>query len=77
VEVAPTVMWLGLALINCFAVLVLFAPIPVVGALPALIGLTIIPWWTGLIAIFVYALIRSFFAKSEPQADGPPQPVFV
>ena len=68
VEVGPTVLWLGLALINAFAILVLFAPIPVIGAFPKLIGLTVIPWWIGLIVLIVYAIVRSFFLASDPES---------
>jgi hypothetical protein len=70
VEVGPTIMWLGLALINAFAILVLFAPIPGLGALPKLIGLTIIPWWIGLIVLFAYAIVRSFFLASDPDSQA-------
>jgi hypothetical protein len=70
VEVGPTILWLGMALINAFGVAVLFAPIPGVGALPALIGLTFIPWWIGLIVIFVYAIVRAFFVASDPDSKA-------
>jgi hypothetical protein len=70
VEVGPTIMWLGLALINAFAILVLFAPIPGLGALPKLIGLTIIPWWIGLIVLFAYAIVRSLFLASDPDSQA-------
>jgi hypothetical protein len=70
VEVGPTILWLGMALINAFGVAVLFAPIPGVGALPAAIGLTIIPWWIGLIVIFVYAIVRAFFVASDPDSKA-------
>jgi hypothetical protein len=70
VEVGPTILWLFLATINAFGILVLFAPIPGLGALPKLIGLTIIPWWIGLIVLFVYAIVRSFFLASDPDSQA-------
>lgn len=71
IEVGPWILWFFLALINGFGLLVAVAHIPVVGAIPALIGLTVIPWWIGLIILLLYALIRSFIA----QADDTPAPV--
>ena len=68
VEVGPTILWLGMALINCFGIFVLFAPIPGLGALPALLGLAVIPWWIGLIVLLLYAIVRSFFVGSDPES---------
>jgi hypothetical protein len=69
--------WIGfffLGLLNALAIAVAFAPIPVAGAIPAAIGLGLVPWWIGLIVLVIYALVRSFFKKSEPHAESPPAP---
>jgi len=63
IKIAKAVLWFFLALLNTLAVAVLLASIPGVGALPALIGLAFVPWWIGLIVIFLYAIGRSFFPK--------------
>jgi hypothetical protein len=65
IDVATAVLWFFLALVNVLAVAVLLAPVPVIGALPQLIGLDAIPWWIGLIVIMLYALLRSFFTKGS------------
>lgn len=64
-KIQTSVLWFLIALFNAIAVAVLIAHIPVIGALPALIGLTVIPWWIGLIALLGYALLRSFFPKGR------------
>jgi hypothetical protein len=63
IGIVKAVLWFFIALLNTLAVAVLIAPIPEVGALPALIGLAFVPWWIGLITIVLYALFRSFFPK--------------
>jgi len=63
IKIAKAVLWFFLALLNTLAVAVLFAGVPGVGALPALIGLALVPWWIGLIVIVLYAIGRSFFPK--------------
>ena len=65
INIAKSVLWFFLALINTLAVAVLFASVPGVGALPALIGLAFVPWWIGLIVIILYAIGRSFFPKGR------------
>jgi len=62
-KIAKAVLWFFLALLNTLAVAVLLAGVPGVGALPALIGLALVPWWVGLIVIVLYAIGRSFFPK--------------
>jgi len=64
-KIPATILWFFIALLNTLAVGVLIAPIPGVGALPALIGLKHIPWWVGLIVIILYGLFRSFFPKGR------------
>jgi hypothetical protein len=64
-KVRPSVLWFFIAALNALAVAVMVAPIPVVGALPAVLGLKAIPWWIGLIAIAIYGLFRSFFPKAR------------
>jgi hypothetical protein len=63
IGIGQSILWFFLALLNTVAVAVLFAGVPGVGALPALIGLAFVPWWIGLIVILLYALLRSFFPK--------------
>jgi len=70
VEVLPSVLWFLLSLLNVLAIGVLVAGIPVLGALPALLGLAVIPWWVGLIVLILYALGRSFFAKADDHGSG-------
>lgn len=65
INIPISVLWFFLALFNGLAVAVLLASIPGVGALPALIGLAFVPWWIGLIVIFLYAIGRSFFRKGS------------
>ena len=65
IDIPKTVLWFFLALLNTLAVAVVFAAIPGVGALPALIGLAFVPWWLGLIVILLYAIGRSFFPKGR------------
>jgi hypothetical protein len=64
-NVKTSILWFFIALLNAVAVGVLIAPIPGVGALPALIGLKAIPWWTGLVVMVLYALFRSVFPKAR------------
>src|SRR5258705_11004361 len=70
VEVGPTILWLGMALINAFCVAVLFAPIPRVGAPSAAIGLTINPWWIRLHVVLLYSIVRAFFVASDPDSKA-------
>lgn len=64
------VLWFFLTLVNVLAVAVLFAPIPVAGAIPAVLGMALIPWWVRLIVLFAYALVRSFLAKASEEVTG-------
>jgi hypothetical protein len=56
-ELAPTIKWASIAVLNGLALVVLLAP---------LAGLVLIPWWTGLIVIFGYAIARSFRPPASP-----------
>jgi len=70
-DLRPTIQWLSLALFNGLAVAVLLGPVPVIGTLVAAAGLAIIPWWAGLIALFVYAVVRNVFPRSRSTAQTP------
>jgi hypothetical protein len=72
VEVAPSILWFFLTLLNAVALGVLIHPIPVIGVLPSDVGLAVIPWWIGLIVMLAYALIRSFLPKANEPAAAPP-----
>jgi hypothetical protein len=65
IDIPVSVLWFFLALLNGLAIAVLFASVPGVGALPALIGLAFVPWWIGLVVIVFYAIGRSFFRKGS------------
>ena len=65
INVAKSILWFFLALINAGAVAVLLAAVPGLSALPALVGLAFVPWWIGLIVIMLYAIGRSFFPKGR------------
>jgi hypothetical protein len=65
IRIPASVLWFFLTFVNTLAVAVLFASVPGVGALPALIGLALVPWWIGLIIVILYALFRSFFPKGR------------
>ena len=64
-KVKASILWFLIALLNAFAVGILIAPVPVIGAIPALLGLNAIPWWIGLLVVASYALFRSFFPKAR------------
>lgn len=64
-NVKVSILWFFIALFEALAVAVLIAPVPVIGAIPTLLGLRAIPWWIGLIVIALYALFRSFFPKGR------------
>lgn len=79
VLVLPSLLWFALTFVNALALGVLIASIPVIGALPDLFGLDVLPWWLGLIVLVAYALVRSFFAKAQDSDDdhaAPAGPVF-
>lgn len=60
-EIKPlqSFIWFMVALVNAAALIVLIPPIA------HAIGLTMIPWWFGLMLILVYALGRSFLPKAN------------
>ena len=76
VEVAPSILWFFLTLLNTLALAIVIAPIPGLGALPDALGLDVIPWWIGLIMLLAYGAVRSFLPKSEPHAHADSEPVF-
>lgn len=76
-RIGPWIGFFFLGLLHALSVAVLVAHIPVVGAIPKVIGLGLIPWWLGLIVLVVYALIRSYIGGSTslPAATAsPPTP---
>ena len=58
-------LWFGLASVNVLAIAAIIAPIPVLGAIPAAIGLGAISWWIGLIVLLIYGGIRACFDKAQ------------
>jgi hypothetical protein len=62
--------WFFLTLINVLSIMILLVPIPVAGAIPAMIGFGFLPWWVGLIVLFLFAFVRSFLAKGRDAITG-------
>lgn len=76
-RIGPWIGFFFLGLLHALAVAVMIAPIPFVGAIPLAIGLSIVPWWIGLIVLVLYAAIRSYIGGSYaiPAASAsPPAP---
>ncbi|MBA2920487.1 hypothetical protein GON01_02130 [Sphingomonas sp. MAH-20] len=70
VKIFQSIVWFLLTLVNALSLGVLVSHVPVLGAIPALIGLTALPWWMGLLVLLVYALGRSYLPKAnEPAAQ--------
>jgi hypothetical protein len=60
VKIFQSILWGLIAGFNLFALAIVFANVPVFGALPQAIGLAALPWWLGLVVILVYSVGRSF-----------------
>lgn len=70
VKIFQSIVWFLLTLVNALSLGIVVAHIPVIGAIPTLIGLTALPWWMGLLVLLVYALGRSYLPKAnEPAAS--------
>ena len=59
IKLLQSFIWFTVALVHAAALVVLIVP------LAHALGLTLIPWWTGLMVILVYALGRSFLPKAN------------
>lgn len=69
------ILWCAIGLGSATLVAILLAPLPVLGAVPRLVGLDAIPWWVGLVGLLVYAIVRAFFSGAEEMPDfAPPMP---
>lgn len=52
---------------------VIVAPVPVFGTLPRLAGLAAIPWWAGVLAHLLYAIVRRGFGRARVISAPPAQ----
>lgn len=76
-RIGPWIGFFFLGLLHALSVAVMVAPIQIVGAIPTVIGLALVPWWIGLIVLVVYAVIRSYIGGSTALPDAaasPPAP---